>query len=246
MSIDCGSDGKEFTCSARDLGSIFWLGRSSREGNGNIFQYSCLKNPHLHRSLVGYSPWGLKELDMTERLSTDSISFFNLEKGVLEGCLLSPCLFNLYADHIMRNARPGELQAGIKIGKRNVNNLRYENDITLMAESKMELKSLLMMVKEESEGPDLRQSTKKTKIMVSSPFTLWQVEGENVDVVTDFLFLGSKITVDSDCSHEILLLASWQENDDKPRQCVEKQRHYSVSKSLYSQGYGLPSGHIRL
>ena len=83
--------------------------------------------------------------------------------------------------------------------------------------------------------------------MVSSPFTLWQVEVENVDVVTDFLFLGSKITVDSDCSHEILLLASWQENDDKPRQCVEKQRHSaSADKGPYSQGYGLPCGHIWL
>ena len=116
---------------------------------------------------------------------------------------MSPCLFNLYADHIMRNARPGELQAGIKIGKRNINNLRYANDTTIMAESKTELKILLMRVKEESEGPGLRQSTRKTKIMVSSPFTLRQVEGENVDVVTDFLFLGSKITVNGDCSHEI-------------------------------------------
>ena len=102
----------------------------------------------------------------------------------------------------MRNARLDELQAGIKIGRRNIKNLRYVDDTTLMAESE-ELRSLLMRVKEESERADLRLNIKKTKIMASSPHTSWQIEGEKVEVVTDFLFLGSKITADGDCSHEI-------------------------------------------
>ena len=119
--------------------------------------------------------------------------------------MLSLCLFNLYAEHITRNARLDELQVRIKTGGRNINNLRYADDITLMAESEEELKNLLMRVKEESERASLRLNIKKkkTEIMASGPITAWQIEGENVEVVTDFLFLGSKITVDSDCSHEI-------------------------------------------
>ena len=112
-------------------------------------------------------------------------------------------LFNLYTEHSMRTARLDELQAGIKIGRRNINNLRYVDDITLMAESEEELKNLLIRVKEESERAGLRLNVKKTKIMASNPITAWQIEGEKVEVVTDFLFLGSKITVDGDCSHEI-------------------------------------------
>ena len=112
-------------------------------------------------------------------------------------------MFNLYAEHIMRNARLDELQAGIKIGGRNINNFRYADDTTLVAESKEELKRLLMRVKEESERVDLRLHIKKSKIMASGPITSWQIEGGKLEVVTDFLFLSSKITVDSDCSHEI-------------------------------------------
>ena len=106
------------------------------------------------------------------------------------GCLLSPRLFNLYAEYIMRNARLDELQAGIKIGERNINNLRYADDTTLMAESKEELKSLLMRVKK-SERASLRLNIKKAKIMASGLITEWQIEGEKVEVVTDFFFLGS-------------------------------------------------------
>ena len=123
-----------------------------------------------------------------------------IEKGVRQGCLLSPCLFNLYAKNIMRN---DEVQAGIKIGPTNINNLRYADDTTLMAESKAELKNLLKRVKEESAKSSLKLNIKKTKIMASSPITSWQIEGEKVEVLTDFLFLGSKITVDGDSSHEI-------------------------------------------
>ena len=103
----------------------------------------------------------------------------------------------------MRNAWLDELQAGIKTGGRNINNLRYADDTTIMAESKEELKNLLMRLREESEKPSLRLNIKKTKIMASSPFTSWQIVGEKVEVVTDFLFVGSKITEDGDCSHEI-------------------------------------------
>ena len=114
-------------------------------------------------------------------------------------------LFNLYTEHILRNARLHELQAGIKIGRRHVNNLSYVDDTTLMAESKGELRSLLMWVKEKSERAGLRLSIKKTKIMASGPITSWQTEGRKVEEVTDFL-LGSKITAEGDCSHEIMLL----------------------------------------
>ena len=103
----------------------------------------------------------------------------------------------------MLNARLVELQAGVKIARKNINNLRYADDTTLMAESEEELKSLLMKVKERSEKAGLKLNIKKTKILASSPITSWQIEGEKVEAVTDFLFLGSKITVDGDCSHEL-------------------------------------------
>ena len=128
---------------------------------------------------------------------------FQIGKGVHQGFILSSCLFNLYAEYIMRNARLDEAQAGIKIAWRNINNLRYADDTTLMAESQEELKSLLMKVKEESEKVDLKLNIQKTKIMASGPNTSWQTDGETVETVTDFIFGGSKITADGDCSHEI-------------------------------------------
>ena len=120
-----------------------------------------------------------------------------------QGCILSLCLFNFYAEYIMRNGRLEEAQAGIKIARRTINNLIYADDTTLMAESKEELKSLLMKVKEESEKAVLKLNIQKTKIMASSPIVLWQIDGEILETVADFIFLGSKITADSDCSHEI-------------------------------------------
>ena len=128
--------------------------------------------------------------------------WFKMEKEVRHGYLLSPCLFNLYAEHIMKNAGLDELQAGVKTGGRNLNNLRYADDTIVMAESEEELKSLLR-VKGESERAGLKLSIKKTKIVASSHITSWQIEGEKVEVVIDFLFGGSKITADGDCSHEI-------------------------------------------
>ena len=113
------------------------------------------------------------------------------------------CLSNLCAEHIMRNAWLDEAQSGIKISRRNINKLRYADDTTLMAESEEELKSLLMEVKENSEKPGLKLNIQKTKIMASGPITSWEIDGETVETVTDFIFLGSKITADGDCSHEI-------------------------------------------
>ena len=116
---------------------------------------------------------------------------------------MSPYLFNLYAEYIMRNTGLEEAQTGIEISGRNINNLRYAEDITLMAESEEELKSLLMKVKEVSEKVGLKLNTQKTKIMASGPITSWQIDGETMETVADFIFLGSKITADGDCSHEI-------------------------------------------
>ena len=158
---------------------------------------------------------------------------------------MSPCLFNSYAEHIMRNAGLEETQAGIKIAGRNINNRRYADDTTLMAESEEELKSLLMKAKEESEKVGLKLNIQKTKIMASGPITSWQIKGEIVEIVADFGFLGSKITSDGDCSHEIKRrLAPWKESYDQPRQHIKKQRHYFVNKGLSSQGYGFSISHV--
>ena len=135
---------------------------------------------------------------------------------------MSPCLFNLYAEYSMRNTGLIEAQAGIKIAGRNINNLRYADDTTLMAESKEELKSLLMKVKEESEKPGLKLNIQKTKIMASGPITSWQIDGETV---RDFIFWELQITADGDCSHEIKTLAPWKKSYDQPRQHIKKQRH---------------------
>ena len=116
---------------------------------------------------------------------------------------MSPCLFNLYAEYIRRNTGLDEAQVTIKIARRNVNSLRYADDTTLVAESEEELKSLLMKVEEESEKVDLKINIQKTKIMASSPITSWQIDGETVETVADFILGGSKITADGDCSHEI-------------------------------------------
>ena len=116
---------------------------------------------------------------------------------------LSPCLFNLYAEYIMWNAGLDEAQTGIKFAGRDTNNLRYADDTTLIAESEEELKSLLMKVKKESEKVALKLNIQKTKIMASGPITSWQIDGQTMETVRDFIFLGSKITADGDCSHEI-------------------------------------------
>ena len=124
--------------------------------------------------------------------------WFQIRKEVCQGCILSPCFFNLYAEYIMRNAGLDEAQAGIKIAGRNMNNLRYADDTILMAESEEELKSLLMKVKEESEKVGLKFNIQKTKIMASGPITSWQTDGETVETVSDFILGVYKITADGD------------------------------------------------
>ena len=139
--------------------------------------------------------------ETTVRTRHGTTDWFLIGKEVLQGCILPPCLFNFYAEYIMENARLDEAQARIKIAGRNTNNLRYADDITLVAESEEELKSLLMKVKNESEKAGLKLNIQKTKIMASGPITSWQIDGETIETMTDYMFLGSKITVDGDCSH---------------------------------------------
>ena len=142
-------------------------------------------------------------LEATVRTGHGTTDWFQIRKGVHQGCILSPYLFNSYTEYIMRNPGLDETQAGIKITGRNINNLRNADDTTLMAESKEELKSLLMKVKGESEKVCLKLNIQITKITASGPITSWQIDGETVETVADFIFLGSKITADGDCSHEI-------------------------------------------
>ena len=183
--------------------------------------------------------------EATVRTKQGTTDWFKIGKGVWQGYILSPCLFNLYAEYIMWNAGLDDSQAGIKIAGRNINNLRYSDDTTLMAEIKEELKSLLMRVKEESEKAGLKLNIQKT--IRSGPITPWQIEGEKVEIVTDFILGGgSKITADGNCSHKIKTLAPWKESYDKPRQCIEKQRHHFADKGPYSQGYGFSSSHVQM
>ena len=125
--------------------------------------------------------------EATIRTGHGTKDYFKIGKGVRQGCILSPCLFNLYAEYITQHAGLDEAQAGVKIARRNINNLRYADDTTLMAESKEELKSLLMKVKEESEKVSLKVNIQKTKIMASGPITSWEIDGETVETVSDFI-----------------------------------------------------------
>ena len=129
------------------------------------------------------------------------MDWFKIGKGVHQSYILSPCLFNLHAEYMMRNARLDEAQAGIKIAGRNINNLTYADDTTIMAKSEGELKSLLMKVKEETEKAGLKFNIQKTKIWAPGPITSWQLDGETMQTVEDFIFLGSKITAEGECSH---------------------------------------------
>ena len=131
------------------------------------------------------------------------MNWFQTGKRVCQGCILSPCLFNLYAEHIMKNARLDEAQGGIKNAGKSITNLRYADGTTFIAEGKEKLKSPLMKVKEESEQVGLKLNIQKTKFMASHPITSWQIDGETMETVTDFIWGGSQITADGDCSHEI-------------------------------------------
>ena len=194
------------------IANILWIMEKAREFQKNIYfcfidyakTFDCVDHNKLCKILeeMGIPPDHLTCLlrnmysgqEATVRTGHGRTDWFQIGKGVCKGCILSLCLFNLHAEYIML----GEAQAGIKIAGRNINNLRYADDTTLMAESKEELKSLLMKVKEESENVDLKLNIQKTKIMASGPITSWQIDGETVETVTDFILGGSKITADGD------------------------------------------------
>ena len=168
------------------------------------------------------------------------MDWFQIGKGLRQGCILSPCLFNSDAEYIMWNAGLDEAQTGIKITRKDINNLRYVDDTILMAESREELKSLLMKVKEESEKAGLKLNSQKMKIIGSGPITLWQIDGETMETVTDFIFWGSKITAYGDCSHEmkrrLLLGRKAMTNLDS----IIKKQTLLYQQSPSSQSYGFP------
>ena len=182
--------------------------------------------------------------EATVRTGHGTTDWFQTGKGVPQGCILSPCLFNLYAEHIMRNAVLEEAQAGIKVAGRNINNLRYADDTILMAESEEELKNLLMKVKEESEKVGLKLNIQKTKIMATSAITSWQIDRETVERVAVFIFLGSKITADDDRRHEIkrhlLLGRKVMTNLDS----IFKSTDISLPTKVCLVKTGFPSSHV--
>ena len=181
--------------------------------------------------------------EATVRTGHGTTDWFQIGKGVCQDYILSPCLFNLHAEYIMRNAGLDEAQVGIKIARRNIDNLRYADNTTLMAESEEELKSLLMKMKEESEKVGLKLNIHKSKIMAPGPITSWQVDGETLETVSDFILGGSRITADGDCSHEIkrclLLGRKVKTNLDS----ILKSRDIT-NKGPSSQGYGFSISHV--
>ena len=214
------------------IANIRWIMEKAREFQKNI--YFCFIDYAKAFDYVDHNKvWKiLKEMGIPDHLTCllrnlcvgqeaavraghGTTDWFQIGKRLCQGCILSPFLFNFYAEYIMQNSGLDEVQAGIRIARRNINNLRYVEITTLMAESEKELKSLLMKVKEENEKVDLKLSVQKTKIMASGPITSWEIDGETVESVADFIFLHSKITADGDCSHEIKkTLAPWKKSYD--------------------------------
>ena len=202
------------------IANIHWIIRKGRECQKNICfcfidyakAFDCVDHNKLWKILKemgipDYLTGLLRNLyagqEATVRTGHGIIDWFQIGKEEHQGCILSPCLFNFYAKYITRNAGLDEAQAGIKIAGRNINNLRYADDTTLMAESEEELKGLLKKMKEESEKVGLKLNIQKTKIMASGPITSLEIDEETVETVADFTFLGSKITEGGDCNHEI-------------------------------------------
>ena len=179
----------------------------------------------------------------TVRIGHGTTDWFQIAKGVRQTGILSPCSFNFYAEYIMRNAGLEEAQAGIKIAWRNNNNLRYTDETTLMAESEEELKSLLVKVKEESEKVGLKLNIQKTKIMASGPITSWQIVGETVETVSDFIFWAPKSLQMMTAAMELKDAYSLQVMTNLDS-ILKKQRHYFANKDPFSQGYGFASGHV--
>ena len=208
------------------IANIHWIIEKAREFQKNIYfcfivyakAFDCVDHNKLgkilrvmgipdHLAYVIINLYAGQEA--TVRTGHGTMDLFQLGKGVHQGCILSRCLFNVYAEYIMRDTGLEEAQAGINITGRNINNLRYADDTTLMVENEEELKSLLMKMNEEIGKAGLKLNIQKTKIMASGPITSCQIDGESVETVRHFIFLGSKITADGDCSHEIKRLAPW-------------------------------------
>ena len=181
--------------------------------------------------------------EATVRTGHGTTDWLQIGKGAYRGCILSPCLFNLYAEYIMRNAGLEEAQAGIKNARRNINNLRCADDITLMAGSEEELKSLLLKVREESEKVVLKLNIQKT-IMASSHITSSEIDGEIMETVSDFIFVGSKFTTDGDCSHEIKRSLFFGRKFMTNLDSISKAETLLCNKGLSSQGYGFSSSHV--
>ena len=241
------------------IANIHWIIERAREFQKNVYfcfihyskAFDCVDNNKL---------WKLfKEMEIPDHLTCllrylyasqeatvatghGTMGWFQIRKVVRQGCILSPYLFNFYAEYIMRNGRLDEAQAGIKIARRNINNLRYADDTTLLAESKEELKSLLK-VKEETEKTGLKQPSKNYD-MASSPITSWQMAGKTVEIMIAFIFLDLKITADGDCSHKTKRFLLLGRKAVKSRQCIKKQRHYFANKGPSSQSYGFSSSHV--
>ena len=202
------------------IANICWIIKKAREFQKNIY-YCFIDYAKVFDCMDHHKPWKILQVmgiqdhltcllrnlcagqEATVRTGHGTIDWFQIGKGVHQGCILSPSLCNLYAESIMWNARLDEAQPGIKIAGRNINNLRYADDTTLMAGSKEELKRLLMRMKEESEKVGLKLNIQKTKIMASGPITSWRIHGETMETVWDFILGGSKMTADGDCSQEI-------------------------------------------
>ena len=243
------------------ISNICWIMEKAREFQKNI--YFCFIDYAKAFDCVDHSKlWKIpQEMEIPEHLTCllrnlyagqeaivrtghGTTDWFQIGKGVQQGCILAPCLFNLYAEYIMRNSGLDEAQAGMKIAGKNINNLKYADDTTAMAERE-ELKSLLMKVKEESEKDGLKFNIQKTKIKASSPITSWKIDGDTVETVADFIVGSLKIIVDGDCSHEIkrcLLLGRKVMNNQNS--IIKKQRHYFANKGLSSQSYGFSSSHV--
>ena len=228
------------------IANISWIIEKAREFQKNIYfcfmdyakAFDCVDHNKLwkilkvmgipdHLTCLLRNLYAGQETTVRTGHGTD---WFQVGKGVHQGCILSPCLFNLHAEYIMRNAGLDKAQAGIKIARRNINNLRYADDTTLMAESEEELKILLMKVKEDSEKVGLKFNIQKTKIMTSGPITLWEIDEEAVETMSDFIFWGSKITADGDCSHEI-----------KRHLLLERKVMTSLDSKLKSRDITLPA-----
>ena len=183
--------------------------------------------------------------EATVRTRHGTMDWFQIGKGVRQSCILTLCLFNLYAEYLMRNAGLDETQIETKIARRNIINLRYADDTSHMALHEEELKSLLMKVKEESENADLKLNIQKIKIMASGPITSWQTDGETMEIGTDFIFLGSKITADGNCSHEIKRHLYLGRKAMTNLESILKSRDTTLpTKVRLSQSYGFSSGHI--